>query len=303
MERFYLSSEAERIGAGRELRRAAARGELTRIASGIYVDSADWAALGRDERYLRLVHAVSARHSDEQLSHDSAAALWQLPGLGSWPARVHVTADRDDSRRSTSLLLRHRLGRDDGGLNLGGLPVTSLARTIVDIARTAPFARAVGMADAALRGAPHRAPVTKDDLLSCLWRSPHPSGRARVLGVIDFADERAETLGESLSRTQFHALGLPRPQLQRVFSDDQGDMAVDFYFREFDLVAEFDGDKKYLRTRQFHPELSEVEIVLAEKRRENRLRRQVGDVMRVEWREALDRRRLAHLLRAHGISV
>ncbi|MDO7881214.1 hypothetical protein Q5716_03130 [Protaetiibacter sp. WY-16] len=173
------------------------------------------------------------------------------------------------------------------------------------MARSTSFVRAVGMADAALRGRVGDEigwePIDPSALQLHLARASGRTGAVRAGRVLDFADARAESLGESLCRVQFHALGLPAPELQRVFADRRGQIIPDFYFERWDLAVEFDGVGKYLRGRAFHPELSEAELVLREKRRENRLRRLVSDVMRVEWAEALDRRRLSALLREHRV--
>jgi hypothetical protein len=300
-QEFYLSIESERIGSDRDLRRAAARGDLSRVASGIYVPSTLWKALDGDERHRLLVRAIASRHMDEQLSHDSAASLWRLPSLGAWPTRAHAAGDDDARGRSTTLLLRHTLGLDPNGVVIDGYRVTSLARTVVDIARSSSFARGVAMADQALRGDPEngRHPLSRADLEAEAGRS----GAGRARRVADFADGRSANAGESLCRVQFHALGLPAAILQKEFVDRQGRIVSDFYFEEFDLAAEFDGDKKYLRSRAFQRHLSEAEIVLAEKRRENRLRRIVRDVARFDWKDAVDRRRMKAILREHRVPV
>lgn len=304
---FYLNREAERLGSDRDLRRAYARGDVVRIAPGMYVPTDRWASLTDDQRHRLQCHAVLTRHQGLQLSHDSAAALWRLPSFGPWPGRVHVTVEQNIARRSTTALIRHEGGIDQAGSVIDGLAVTSLARTVVDVARTTSFIRAVGVADAALRGA--RASGFQRDAVdrTVLEREVEiiagRPGSARAARVVEFADARADRLGESICRAQFHALGLPRPHLQRAFTDRQGRIIPDFYFEEWDLALEFDGVGKYLRGREFHPELTEAQIVVKEKRRENRLRRLVRDVARVEWAESIDRRKLVTVLREHNVPV
>jgi hypothetical protein len=69
---------------------------------------------------------------------------------------------------------------------------------------------------------------------------------------------------------------------------------VDFWWPEFNLIGEFDGNGKYLR-EEFANGRSPGEIVIAEKRREDRLRALGPQVTRWDWSIA----RSAFRLRAH----
>ena len=200
--------------------------------------------------------------------------------------------------------MRHGGGHDPAGTERDGIRVTSLVRTVVDVAHSCEFPRAVGMIDAALAGSEThgREPVIRAELDASMNASRRP-GAVRARRAIAFADGRSESLGESLSRVQFEALGLPRPLLQQRFVDEQGTIIPDFYFPEFDLAGEFDGAVKYGDGRRFGTTLSAREVLIAEKRREDRLRRLVSRVARWGWAEATDRRALAAILRAHGIRV
>lgn len=84
--------------------------------------------------------------------------------------------------------------------------------------------------------------------------------------------------------------GLPTPELQVEFDDQDGVFArVDFYFREYRTVVEFDGLIKYGdRT---------ADVVMNEKVREDRLRDQGVEVVRVIWSDLLDPARLAARIR------
>ena len=92
-----------------------------------------------------------------------------------------------------------------------------------------------------------------------------------------FADGRAESPLESVSRVACHELGLPAPEAQvEVWLGDELIARVDFLWRGQLTVGEADGKAKYLR----------VEDLWAEKRREDRLRRVGLSVARWEWQEA-----------------
>jgi len=75
------------------------------------------------------------------LSHDSALALYELSDA--LPARVHVTVPRGASRRRPGLALHtNRLDASDA-TTVVGLPVTTVSRTIADVARSGMAAELV----------------------------------------------------------------------------------------------------------------------------------------------------------------
>ena len=87
---------------------SAARGELVALFPGVYIQASLWNALSGDQRYRARVKAVSlAAPDDTVFSHHSAAALWRLPLVGSWPTKAHVLVPRATGGRSTSMLERH----------------------------------------------------------------------------------------------------------------------------------------------------------------------------------------------------
>ncbi|WP_167042880.1 hypothetical protein [Salinibacterium sp. ZJ454] len=128
---------------------AAARGTQVRVARGVYLSTAAWAALDADERYVARVYAVAGtRRNQPVLSHWSAAAVHGLPIVGDWPDAVHITVRPAAGGRNRNGIVAHaaRLA-DDDVVELNGLLVTSLARTVLDMAATATFMVAVTMAD------------------------------------------------------------------------------------------------------------------------------------------------------------
>ena len=72
--------------------------------------------------------AVLACDPDAALSHQSAAALWRI--VPRWSALTHVTAPRD--RRHPGIHV-HRSHHADATTHYG-IPVTTPARTLVDLA-------------------------------------------------------------------------------------------------------------------------------------------------------------------------
>ncbi|MFP5072424.1 hypothetical protein ACLFMI_22505 [Pseudonocardia nantongensis] len=159
--------------------------------------------------------------------------------------------------------------------------MTSIARTVVDVARTCRFEAAVAVADAAL----FAGTVAEEELAAAVDAA---AGRRNVAGaraVLAFADARADGPGESRSRVRMARLGVPAPVLQHVICDPAGRHVgqVDFWWPGTGVVGEFDGMEKYGRSRR--PGESPADAVLREKRREDALRAQpcVRTVVRWTW--------------------
>ncbi len=79
-----------------------------------------------------------------------------------------------------------------------GVPVTSIERTIVDLARSLPFEQAVVAGDAALR----QDPSARNRLEGAVAAASWDHGTAAVRAVVAFIDGRSESVGESRSRVR-----------------------------------------------------------------------------------------------------
>ncbi len=123
-----------------------------------------------------------------------------------------------------------------------GLAVTSVARTVADIARSSPFRAGVVTADSALR----LKLTTKDELRAVLASCRQWPGVSRAADVIDFAERRSESALESICRVAFSELGLPPPELQVRVGGEHGEIGrADFFWKQFSTIAEADGALKY----------------------------------------------------------
>ncbi|WP_375493951.1 hypothetical protein [uncultured Jatrophihabitans sp.] len=138
----------------------------------------------------------------------------------------------------------------------GGFRYTTAARTVMDIAREHGVSAGVVAADCALR----RGLVDEDALAAEYERCATWPGRKAARLTLLGADRLAESPLESLSRLCMAAHGLPKPSLQTVIRDEHGQFVgrVDFYWDEFGVVGECDGELKY----------SDAATVTAEKRRQ-----------------------------------
>ncbi|NME80313.1 hypothetical protein [Rhodococcus sp. 105337] len=256
-----------------DIRHALRAGTLVPLARGVYLRRTEYDALDEAGR-----HRVHARHvgsllePGEAISHVSAAVLhrldiWKVP-----LTRVHVSRPARHGRITPHLHAHHTTWGDDDLVDICGVAVTSVARTVVDLARTLPRDQAVATGDSALRLHPN----TRLQLAPVLARARHHTGTTAAASVLDFLDGRSESVGESLSRIRMRESGLPAPDLQReVVVRDGRRYRLDFFWDGLGIVGEFDGSIKYRDRRD----------LLAEKRREDALRDLGLEVVRWNWAE------------------
>lgn len=97
----------------------------------------------------RLMIAVLDAGAGSAVSHRSAAALWRLPGFGFGSGRIEVNRHRALSYRTSAVAAVHRprLLPATHVTERSGLPVTTLARTLLDIAPSLHPARLERLVD------------------------------------------------------------------------------------------------------------------------------------------------------------
>lgn len=283
---------------GADLRAAHEAGALVRVRRGVYASAAEWQALAADGRYRLRVRAVARTMAAPLFCHDSAAVLWGLPRIGPWPGDVHVLVPHEMGGRSGHGVARHRATSwPREVVELDGLSVTGASRTIVDLAGSRGFADVLAGADHAL-GAGWTTTHELELGVASLAGAPGVRAARRVVSA---ADGRAGSVGESLSRARMIELGLPRPELQHEFTDDDGFVAkVDFWWPRLGVVGEFDGRVKY-RVEGLDDRRRLEDRLWAEKAREDRLRALGLTVVRWTWDVALEHGRLARHLASAGL--
>src|SRR5690606_7330800 len=105
----------------------------------------------REQHLLRARAALAAARAPVALAGLSAAAAWGMPIAGEWPTEVTVLDRWRGGGRSEPGVRKTAAGVTTATTTVaGGLPVTSLARTALDVARVHSFADAVGSVDWAL---------------------------------------------------------------------------------------------------------------------------------------------------------
>jgi very-short-patch-repair endonuclease len=198
------------------------------------------------------MHAVAVgvmikRNPDLVASHESAAYLHGidllLPPGTTVPLVTLTRRPRETSRslRNGALIRVARLP-DDHVTTALGIPVTTVARTVMDIARTTGFMEGVVAADSAL----HNHVAIKVEFAVILEDCARWSGLVQARQVLNFADSRAESALESVARVRFAQHRIPPPSLQVNIRGAEGFIGrADFCWDEDRTIAEADGALKY----------------------------------------------------------
>lgn len=261
------------------LRWLVGRGVLVSLGRGLYARADDVRQLTSAQggaSALRVAAAVVVVGPHAVGSHRDAAAIHGLDLLGRRESSaVAVTRQPGATGSKTSrpgirlhiaaLPPTHRAVRL-------GVPVTSVARTVVDLARTTSLREGVVVADSALRGNQ----ATKADLSEVVAACARWPGITRARQVVKFADARSESAFESISRVVFAQGRLPPPELQ-VWVGAEGRVIarVDFLWRKYATIAEADGASKYA-----DPERAKLQL-----QRDAELREAGFEVVHITWQD------------------
>lgn len=286
-------------GDPRELRTACHRGTMTRVRRGVYLPTPEWGALDPRDQHLLVVLALAHRsHPPFLVAGPSAGAVWGLPYAAAWPAEVTLLVTSATGGKSEPGVRRTVASAASArGVSIDGIPVTTFARTALDLARTEDFPMAVAILDRAVWRRDPEA-TTVRELLDELARAGFVRRGAHLARAIAFASELSDSPYESLTRAAIHELGFVAPLLQVELRDDEGMIVPDFLWPGI-AAAEFDGRVKYVKDE--YTDGDPASVVWREKKREDRLRRMVPTVVRIIADDVHDRMRLAKLLDDAGV--
>ena len=225
------------------IRRKLERGEWTEVESRVY----RVAAAGPLEWRARLIALTLS--SGGVASHASAAALY---GLVEPPSQHEITVAR--AVRSASTAVAHSstsLPLTDIA-SVDGIPATSPARTVIDLAGTMPRERFEDVLDLAIvthivTPARLRARATE------LW-APRRRGCAVVLELLDQRDpdlSKARNIWEARVLRMVRAAGLPRPETNHRVHVGGRDRYLDLAWPAEKVAVEFDGFVPHSTRRVF----------------------------------------------------
>jgi hypothetical protein len=265
-------------------------GQLIRMRQGVYATkrALDWANAanaangdpGPDPvraHVLSVLAAMATVGGNAVASYHSAALLHRLSLLTSPPeGTVTLTlplAKKWNRAQPADVVFRASDLPKEHVTRLYNVPVTTVARTVADLARTLPFMDAVVVADSAL----NQEKATKPELLLALGQGKGWPGVRQARRALEFADERAESPLESAARVVFAEAGLAPPELQVTIQGEQEQFAarVDFLWRARKVIAEADGLVKY----------NDRKDLLKERERDHQLREAGYTTVHFTWQE------------------
>lgn len=269
-----------------ERRTALRRGYLVPLRRNVLVTRADREAAGRHPETLHAqdIQALrlAMRRTTLVAAGTSAARIYGLEFLHPPKQALIVCTDdpgvsgthkKDYFLRAAPLPASHLATRH-------GVPVTSIDRTLLDLAASMPFADSVVCVESAYR----KRLTTVEGFRTVVAESLHRPGIEQARLVADFAGPWSGSVLESLSRVSMRAVGVvPPKQQQAVVVDDDGYL-VDFLWDHLpiDVLGEADGTEKSVRDSR----LETVRAIRDEKMRHQKLLSTGAEIVRWGWHEA-----------------
>ena len=238
----------------------------------------------------QIADAAKPNPPAEVFSHISAALMHGLPVA--YPVTHQVEVVRPGvNRRFKSIHVRGNRVPRAHRTTLGGVEVTTLERTIIDVARSYNLDISVAMLDDALR----RGLTTEGKVLETLGQCLEKRNVTKVKLAIDLCDARRESPAEAIAAVRFFQHGITGLEPQITFRAEslRTDIRVDFRHSGARLVVEIDGiGKLYLGSGVPREELER------ERRREQWLRDRGWRVVRISWKELFQEAKFDEIKRA-----
>jgi very-short-patch-repair endonuclease len=240
------------------LRHRVAEGRLTRMYRGVYLVAA------LPAQFTPEMAAVLACGETAVLSHQAAAAVWQIRSTWHGPIDVTVTGGQARPRRGVRV---HRAGNLDR-TRRHNITITAPARTLLDLAAVVPQ----DDLDRAIEQAQVMKLVTSTALHALLTSHPGHHGTGALARTLNLNHDPSLTR----SKAEDRALALIRAaRLPAVTNTRVRGHEVDLFWREQRLVVEVDGYEFHSTRPAFERDrLRDAELLATGYR-----------VMRVTWRQ------------------
>jgi very-short-patch-repair endonuclease len=148
---------------------------------------------------------------------------------------------------------------DDEQVLLGGVKVTTSARTALDVACRYPVVKAVATIDSLARATDLK--MADVDLLAERYKGRRGIRRAHI--ALSLVDAGAESPRETWLRLLLIRAGFPRPQTQVPVYDEYGQLVavLDMGWEQLKLAVEYDGDHHRTDRRQFNKDIRRGEAL------------------------------------------
>lgn len=264
----------------RAIKLLADSGALVRVRYGCYIRASLWNTQSREVRSRQLIyaHAHGTRTTSTGrfvYSHTSSARLHQL-FLWNVDDLIHLLQQvrPSNERHGRDVCCHTRPFGEHEVTMVGGLRTTSLERTAADCSMMLNYRQALIVMDHALRlGADQGILKAMADSLD------GRRGIRTFRRVLETADPRSESPGETLARDLMLRLRIKPPEPQVEVVSRTGRHRLDFAWKKEKVALEFDGKTKYF---DYQPT---GEVLFAERRREKALMEQGWIFIRIEWKD------------------
>jgi very-short-patch-repair endonuclease len=216
-------------GVGRgAIQRRRRSGRLTVIHRGVY--RVGPVAAPREPEMA----AVLACQPDAYTSHESAVHIHGLFPLRAQPAPAHVTVvGRNVNARGKITIHRTEALAEDETTLVDNIPVTTVARTILDLAATLKMPDLEQLVAEAYAGTL----TSRSELRRLLARYPGRPGSRALTALTKTTPKRTRSRPERMLLTLIRKAGLPEPRVNAPLHGYE----VDLLWPDHRLVVEFDG--------------------------------------------------------------
>lgn len=225
-------------------------------------------------RFVRIHRNIFIPRDAEVTAVVRAKAAWL------WSQRRGVVAGRSasalhgakwvDANRPAEIIYQNRHApatirawsdriEDDEQVLLGGVKVTTSARTALDVACRYPVVKAVATIDSLARATDLK--MADVDLLAERHKGRRGIRRAHI--ALSLVDAGAESPRETWLRLLLIRAGFPPPQTQVPVYDEYGQLVavLDMGWEQLKLAVEYDGDHHRTDRRQFNKDIRRGEAL------------------------------------------
>lgn len=221
------------------------------VSSGPYIKVAHGTYLPRQDVAAPIPLVARARAAlihcppGTVLSHHTAARLMNVPVPSD--QRIHVAVPGNLHRSRRVAIAAHRLSGDREVVDLEGLPCTSLAETLTDLATVLRLPDLVAAVDGALA----RRLVDVEDLRRYA-ANRHRRGCRLLRRAVQLADADSGSAMESTTRVLVRLAGYPPPTCQHVVHGASGrGYFLDMGYEQWRVGVEYDGRQHAENTKQY----------------------------------------------------
>lgn len=261
-------------------------GVIVRLRRGMYASAETYHSLPASGKHLLHARAaLAAQKGKVALGGVSAAALHGFDLYQQDLTMVHLLRlDAGASRHAARANHHIDTSEPEGRISVyDGVAAITPARAVWEVVCRSTMVGGVVTADSALR----MHPDLTDEIAEYADRFAYFPGSRQGRLSIKFADGRSGSVGESVTRVEFHRHGIPKPSLQFPVLDPRGRTIgiSDSCWENYRHLGEFDGKIKYQKF--LRPGESPSDRVFREKSREDRMRAGLRGMTRLVWSDVM----------------